>query len=122
MHQVESVVDVFKRQDMGDQIIDIKLAVHIPIDDFRHIGATARAAKGRSLPLPPRKQLERPRGDFGARFGHADNNPLAPAFMAAFQRLAPALGVAYRSEAHMSELQSLLRLSYAVFCLTKKKL
>src|SRR3546814_6806431 len=29
-------------------------------------------------------------------------------------------GVFYRSEEHTSELQSLMRLSYAVFCLTKK--
>src|SRR3546814_9954447 len=30
-------------------------------------------------------------------------------------------GVAYRSEEHTSELQSLMRISYAVFCLKKKK-
>src|SRR3546814_5537960 len=29
-------------------------------------------------------------------------------------------GVAYRSEEHTSELQSLMRISYAVFCLKKK--
>src|SRR3546814_3216007 len=32
-----------------------------------------------------------------------------------------ALGVALRSEEHTSELQSLMRISYAVFCLKKKK-
>src|SRR3546814_6305997 len=31
------------------------------------------------------------------------------------------VGVALRSEEHTSELQSLMRISYAVFCLTKKK-
>src|SRR3546814_5314134 len=30
--------------------------------------------------------------------------------------------MAYRSEEHTSELQSLMRISYAVFCLTKKKI
>src|SRR3546814_5842722 len=30
-------------------------------------------------------------------------------------------GVTYRSEEHTSELQSLMRISYAVFCLKKKK-
>src|SRR3546814_4536096 len=35
-------------------------------------------------------------------------------------RLAPALAAA-RSEEHTSELQSLMRISYAVFCLKKKK-
>src|SRR3546814_3224282 len=31
-------------------------------------------------------------------------------------------GIALRSEEHTSELQSLMRISYAVFCLKKKKL
>src|SRR3546814_160078 len=33
----------------------------------------------------------------------------------------PGPSAAYRSEEHTSELQSLMRISYAVFCLTKKK-
>src|SRR3546814_2423695 len=35
--------------------------------------------------------------------------------------VAAMLGVALRSEEHTSELQSLMRISYAVFCLKKKK-
>src|SRR3546814_4871265 len=35
--------------------------------------------------------------------------------------IAGALGVLVRSEEHTSELQSLMRISYAVFCLKKKK-
>src|SRR3546814_4245322 len=35
--------------------------------------------------------------------------------------LRPAGGSHYRSEEHTSELQSLMRISYAVFCLKKKK-
>src|SRR3546814_6295992 len=35
-------------------------------------------------------------------------------------KLAP-IGIGARSEEHTSELQSLMRLSYAVFCLKKKK-
>src|SRR3546814_4402786 len=40
-----------------------------------------------------------------------------------FQRLEAAAGTrcALRSEEHTSELQSLMRISYAVFCLKKKK-
>src|SRR3546814_7495842 len=34
----------------------------------------------------------------------------------------PGVGMAERSEEHTSELQSLLRISYAVFCLKKKKI
>src|SRR3546814_986732 len=33
----------------------------------------------------------------------------------------PALATSHRSEEHTSELQSLMRISYAVFCLKKKK-
>src|SRR3546814_9982848 len=33
----------------------------------------------------------------------------------------PAIGTVHRSEEHTSELQSLMRISYAVFCLKKKK-
>src|SRR3546814_8398150 len=36
-------------------------------------------------------------------------------------RAQPAVGVGLRSEGHTSELQSLMRISYAVFCLKKKK-
>src|SRR3546814_9960464 len=36
-------------------------------------------------------------------------------------RLHPAIWRARRSEEHTSELQSLMRISYAVFCLKKKK-
>src|SRR3546814_5544768 len=36
-------------------------------------------------------------------------------------RLLAEIGVTLRSEEHTSELQSLMRISYAVFCLKKKK-
>src|SRR3546814_2646327 len=38
-----------------------------------------------------------------------------------FGPLVPELPYEYRSEEHTSELQSLMRISYAVFCLKKKK-
>src|SRR3546814_7711876 len=44
---------------------------------------------------------------------HADHECLKPA--------AEMPKIDYRSEEHTSELQSLMRISYAVFCLTKKK-
>src|SRR3546814_2934378 len=43
-----------------------------------------------------------------------------PARHAVPGRLSPAISLC-RSEEHTSELQSLMRISYAVFCLTKKK-
>src|SRR3546814_1066117 len=83
---------------MRDQVIDVDLAVHIPVDDFWHIGTAARAAKGRTFPFAAGDQLEGPGCDLGASFGDPDNNGLAPAAMAAFQRLAHNLGIAYALE------------------------
>src|SRR3546814_2380993 len=44
-----------------------------------------------------------------------------PALAADRERLWAQLSAASRSEEHTSELQSLMRISYAVFCLKKKK-
>src|SRR3546814_4163553 len=54
-------------------------------------------------------------------FGHVEDDPVVQF------RIGPLLGTfgrvcsAVRSEEHTSELQSLMRISYAVFCLKKKK-
>src|SRR6266403_2089508 len=50
VHQVEPLVDVRQRHGVGDHRIDLDLALHVPIDDFGHVGAAARAAECRSLP------------------------------------------------------------------------
>ncbi len=73
---------------MSDHRVDLDLAIHVPVDNLRHIGAAARAAKGRALPHAPRHQLERTGGDFLTGLGHADDDAFAPAAMAGFQRLA----------------------------------
>src|SRR3546814_5701555 len=71
-------------------------------------GVARRARPGQGL---ARRLLERPRGqrldDRGVRGGGAAR-PRGDACLA-------------RSEEHTSELQSLMRISYAVFCLKKKK-
>src|SRR3546814_2019949 len=56
-------------------------------------------------------ERERPAG--------ADPNPVTTALLAVFRAVveAPAQAVPRRSEEHTSELQSLMRISYAVFCL-----
>ncbi len=59
---------------MGDEIVDVDLAVHVPVDDLRHVGAAARAAEGRALPDPAGDQLERPGRDLLARAGDADDD------------------------------------------------
>src|SRR3546814_9347156 len=51
----------------------------------------------------------------------ADRMDVAAQHAAAWPGHAPQFGQASRSEEHTSELQSLMRISYAVFCLKKKK-
>src|SRR3546814_1830156 len=56
-----------------------------------------------------------------ARVSGSDRKEYDIFFKQAVSGLARGSGVAFRSEEHTSELQSLMRISYAVFCLTKKK-
>src|SRR3546814_9631076 len=57
--------------------------------------------------------MDRQLRHFGAQFAH---DPVDQ-----FQRSERFLASALRSEEHTSELQSLMRISYAVFCLKKQK-
>src|SRR3546814_10057183 len=54
----------------------------------------------------------------GVRMTHGQVTPAAPVQPPAILKPVPA---ELRSEEHTSELQSLMRISYAVFCLKKKK-
>src|ERR1043166_590732 len=99
VHQVESLIDVIEGELVRDQVVDIYPSLHVPVDDLRHVAAAARAAEGSAFPYPPGDQLERPRADFLSGAGHADDDGDAPAFMAAFERLAHDLDVAYAFEA-----------------------
>src|SRR3546814_5496905 len=47
--------------------------------------------------------------------------PLVSTLATPSSMMSPSAGVTLRSEEHTSELQSLMRISYAVFCLKKKK-
>src|SRR3546814_10728854 len=71
---------------------------------FRSIATSIGRCGRRSSPLPRRSAVHRPHYWIGssARKLTAESDPA-------------------RSEEHTSELQSLMRISYAVFCLTKKK-
>src|SRR3546814_4376020 len=70
---------------------------------FRSDGAAHSGAQGRR----GRRDRRRPRHDGGRRSPAAHHLLTSPATP--------------RSEEHTSELQSLMRISYAVFCLKKKK-
>src|SRR3546814_3679884 len=60
-------------------------------------------------------------GILADRVGRRTLLAVTAAAIAAFSGFAPQLLGATRSEEHTSELQSLMRISYAVFCLKKKK-
>src|SRR5665213_1751946 len=87
VHQVEGVVDLVERHGVGDEVVDVDLAVHIPVDDFRDIGAAARAAEGGAAPDAAGDEMERARGDFMTGRRDADDDRFAPAAVAAFERL-----------------------------------
>src|ERR1700722_8826239 len=87
-HQLKTFIDLLEWQDMRDQVVDVDLAVHVPVDDFRHIRAPARAAESRAFPAPARHELEWPCGNLLPRPCDADDDRGPPAAMATFQRLA----------------------------------
>src|SRR3546814_3530064 len=77
------------------------------------LGAVAAIGDGFIfVPVAVAQVLDRPKQDGGGPIHRRINHSLVFVRMVA--------GVGGRSEEHTSELQSLMRLSYAVFCLTKK--
>src|SRR5471030_1056868 len=94
VHEVEGVVDLLDRHHVGDQRVDVDLLVHVPVDDLRHVAPAFGATEGRTHPRAAGDELERARGDLLARARDADDHRLAPAAVAAFQRLPHQLGVA----------------------------
>src|SRR4051812_50123354 len=74
VHQIEALVDALERQDVGDEIVDVDPALHVPVDDLRHVGAPACAAERRALPDAAGDELERTRLDLLPRTRHADDH------------------------------------------------
>ena len=64
VHQVEDLVDLLEFKDVSDHRVDLDLSVHVPVDDFRHVGAAARAAERGAFPGPAGDPLERAGGNF----------------------------------------------------------
>src|SRR5688572_7065055 len=94
LHQLEAVVDVLELEPVRDQRVDLDLAVHVPVDDLRHVAAATRTTEGRALPHAPGHELERPCRDLLPGGRHADDHADAPALVAALERLAHRGGVA----------------------------
>src|SRR5580692_8350342 len=94
MHQIKTLVDVFKLKRVRNHGVDLNLSVHVPVDDFWYVGAAASAAERRAFPDAAGDELERSGGDFLAGFGHADYHGYAPAAVAGFKRLPHHGGIA----------------------------
>ena len=73
---------------MGYEVIDVDFAIHVPVDNLRHIGSTLGSSKGGALPNPPGNQLKWTGGYFLARAGDTNNDALALTFVTALQCLA----------------------------------
>src|SRR5699024_3360229 len=94
IEQLEGLVDSGKRHFVGDELVDLDLAIHVALDIAGQLAAALDAAESRAAPHPAGNELERPGRDFLAGTGHADNDRLAPALVAALQRLAHDVDVA----------------------------
>src|ERR1700704_427614 len=99
VHQVEALVDVGELELVRDEIVDVDLAFHVPVDDLRHIAPALGAAEGGAFPYAAGDELERARLDFLARARDADDHRHAPALVAALERLAHHVDVADAFEA-----------------------
>ena len=58
MHQIKPLVDVVEGQLVGNEVVDIYLAVHVPVDNLWHVGSTLGATEGGALPHSARDQLD----------------------------------------------------------------
>src|SRR6056297_1299965 len=84
---------------MRDQVVYVDATLHIPVDDFRDVGASTRPTECRAAPAASSDQLERPRGDFLTRTGDTDNTALTPALVGTLQSLTHDLHIADTFEA-----------------------
>src|SRR5690349_10439480 len=79
VHQVEALVDLLEREDVGDHRVDLDLTVHVPVHDPGDIGPPFRAAESGAAPVAAGNELERPGRNLFARLSHADDDRGAPA-------------------------------------------
>ena len=93
-HEIKALVDPVKRQDMRNEIINIDLSIHVPVDDFWNVGATAGAAECSASPVAPCHELEWTGRDFLARTSYTDNYGSAPAAMTALQSFSHDIDIA----------------------------
>src|SRR3546814_8796721 len=95
----------------ADDAGDARIAQRAGIERLPRVRAEGQADAGvddrDAVPAVSGRIVEQPAIDVTERTRHRDARPAYP--------------IGNRSEEHTSELQSLMRISYAVFCLKKKK-
>src|SRR5688500_20356094 len=84
---------------MRDQVVNVDLAIHVPVHDLRYVAAAAGSAECGALPDAAGHELEWPRLDLLARPRDTDDNGHAPAPVAALQRLPHEVDVSHALEA-----------------------
>src|SRR3546814_3543589 len=98
------------------------LALALAVDMQEQVGEGCAVQRAAGSPHQPRHRI----GDIGQPpLGVGRPEPALPALFVIAEQQQRVVGVqigrGLRSEEHTSELQSLMRISYAVFCLKKKK-
>src|SRR3546814_7526188 len=107
------------------RVHEVQLHIHTEWLDFARFNPVGKLA-GRSIgdfPLPAQKKLIGLARDILVSAGAPEPTAFRAGNFGANDdtlRALAALGFRFRSEEHTSELQSLMRISYAVFCFKKK--
>jgi hypothetical protein len=79
---------------MRDKLVHLEIAIHVICHEARQLRPALHTPECASLPHAARHKLERTRGDFLARGRDADDDALAPALVARFERGAHDVDVA----------------------------
>src|SRR3546814_7351777 len=109
--------------DVCSSDLDVSACEPVEKRGFSRIGVTNQCNDGPRRTLAPLTMQTTGAADlikFPPQLGHTVANHSPVRFNLGFARSTKKAETAARSEEHTSELQSLMRIQYALFCLTKK--
>src|SRR5258708_2346625 len=99
VHEVERVVDLLDRHHVRDEVVDVDLLIHVPVNDLRRVGTAAGASERTPLPHTTGDELEWTGLDLLSGTGDSDDHRHTPAAVATLERLAHELDGAHAREA-----------------------